>query len=65
MKMLPVKFSETQLLKIKDVVDVVDIDASKVSRAALRIGLNHIASLAAKDLERAKDVVLVNDARSK
>jgi hypothetical protein len=65
MKMLPVKFSETQLLKIKDVVGVVDIDTSKVARAALRLGLMQIQSLAARDIEKARDLVLVNDARSK
>ncbi len=63
--MLPVKFGETQLLKIKDVVGVVDIDTSKVARAALRLGLMQIQSLAARDIEKARDLVLVNDARSK
>ena len=65
MKMLAVKFSETQALKLKDLVDVVGIDNSKVARAAMRLGLMQIQSLAARDVEKAKDLVLINDARSK
>ena len=65
MKMLPVKFSEAQTLKIKDVVEVVGIDNSKVARAALRLGLIQIQALAARDVEKAIDLVLINDARSK
>ena len=65
MKMLPVKFSETQTLKIKDVVEVVGIDASKVSRAAMRLGIAQIEALAARDIDKAIDLVLINDVRSK
>lgn len=65
MKILPVKFSDTQALKIKDMVEVVEIDASKVARAAMRLGMMQIQSLANKDLDKAKDLVLINDARSK
>ena len=65
MKMLPVKFSDAQTLKIKDVVEVVGIDNSKVARAALRLGLIQIQALAARDVEKAIDLVLINDARSK
>jgi len=65
MKMLPVKFSDTQMLKIKDVVAVVGIDTSKVARAALRLGLNQIQALAARDIDKAVDLVLINDVRSK
>lgn len=65
MKMLPVKFSDTQALKIKDMVEVVGIDNSKVARAAMRLGLMQIESLAARDIEKAIDLVLINDVRSK
>ena len=63
--MLPVKFSDTQVLKIKDIVDVVDIDTSKVSRAAMRLGIAQIQAMAARDIDKAIDLVLINDARSK
>lgn len=65
MKMLPVKFSDAQALKIKDVVDVVGIDNSKVARAAMRLGLAQITALASRDVDKAIDLVLINDVRSK
>lgn len=65
MKTLGAKFSDTQILVIKDVSNTVDIDASKVARAAMRLGLNQIKSLAARDIDKATDLVLINDARSK
>jgi len=65
MKSLGAKFSDTQLLKLKDVSAVVGIDGSKISRAALRLGLNQIQAMAARDLDKAKELVLINDARSK
>ena len=65
MKTLGVKFSETQSLKIKDTSEVVSLLPSKVARAAMRLGLAQINALAARDVEKAIDLVLINDARSK
>lgn len=65
MKTLSVRFSEAQQLKIKDVSEVVDIDFSKVARAALKLGLTQITALASRDIDKAIDLVLINDARSK
>ena len=65
MRMLPVKFSDTQLEKIKDTSGVININTSKISRAALKIGLERINALAEKDLSKAVDLVLVNDALAK
>ncbi len=65
MKMLNVRFSETQQLKIEDVVDALGVDFSKVSRAAIRIGIQEIISIASVDKERAKELVMINDALSK
>ena len=65
MKVLNVRFSETQQLKIKDVSDVVDTDYSKVARAAMKLGLAQIQAMAARDVDKAIDLVLINDARSK
>lgn len=65
MKTLGVKFSDVQILKIKDVVDVVGVDASKVSRAAMKLGLAQIEALASRDLGKAVDLVLINDVRSR
>jgi hypothetical protein len=65
MKSLGAKFSDTQVLKIKGMKDITGIDSSKISRAALRLGLMQIQALAAKDVDKAIDLVLINDARSK
>ena len=65
MKMLNVRFSEVQKLKIDDVAEVVDIDFSKVARAAMRLGMQQILILASADINKAKDLILINDARSK
>lgn len=65
MKSLGAKFSDTQLLRLKDVSLVVGTDGSKLARAALRLGLNQIQSLAARDPAKAKELVLINDAKSK
>ena len=65
MKTLGAKFSDTQILKIKDVSNVVGIDASKVARAAMRLGLAQITALSARDVDKAIDLVLINDARAK
>lgn len=65
MKSLGAKFSETQLLKIKDVSGIVGIDVSKLARAALRLGLNQIVALASKDLDKAVDLVLINDLKAR
>jgi len=65
MKVLAVKFSDTQVLRIKDTVEVVGIDTSKVARAAMRLGLNQINAMAARDIDKAVDLVLINDVRSK
>ena len=60
MKTLGVKFSDTQVLKIKDLSEVVGINASQLSRAAMLLGVNQIRALAARDLDKAIDLVLIN-----
>ena len=45
--------------------DVVGIDNSKVARAAMRLGIQQILALAARDVDKAVDLVLINDARAK
>jgi len=65
MKTLGVKFSDTQLARLKEVSTDIGIDASKLARAALRIGLIQVNNLAVKDIDKAVDLVLVQDARAK
>ena len=65
MKALPVKFSNTQSSKLKDMVEVVGLDNSKIARAALQLGLVQIQALADRDAEKARELVLISDAKSK
>lgn len=65
MKVLPVKFSESLASKLNEVSDDIGIDKSKLARAALRLGLIQVNNLSVKDMEKAIDLVLVHDARSK
>lgn len=65
MKTLGVKFSEAQSLEIKHTAEIVNVLTSKVARAAMRLGLMQIDNMANKDVKKALDLVLVNDARSK
>jgi len=65
MKMLGIQFSDTQALKIKDTALVVNSDSSKVARAAMRLGLMQINALAARDIDKAVDLVLINDVKSR
>jgi len=65
MKLLNVQFSEVQILKIKDAVEVLEITNSKIARAAMRLGMQQILALAARDADKAKELVLINEAKSR
>ena len=65
MKLLNVQFSEVQILKIKDAVVVLEVTNSKIARAAMRLGMQQILALASRDVDKAKELVLINDAKSK
>jgi hypothetical protein len=65
MKIIGVQFSDVQALKIKDAVEVTGISNSKVARAAMRLGIQQILALASRDVDKAKELVLINDAKSR
>ena len=65
MKIIGVQFSDVQVLKIKDAVDVTGISKGKIARAAMRLGIQQILALAARDVEKAKELILINEAKSK
>jgi hypothetical protein len=65
MKMLNVRFSETQKLKIDDLSGVVNIKSSMVARAAMKIGMELLVATASKDIEEASKQILINDALAK
>lgn len=65
MKSLGAKFSEKQLSEMKEVAGGLGVSISALARAALRLGVEQIGKAANKDSEKGKDLVLINDARSK
>jgi hypothetical protein len=65
MKTLSVQFSDVQILKMKDAVDTLGVSNSKIARAAMRLGMQQILALASRDTGKAKELVLINDAKSK
>jgi hypothetical protein len=65
MKLLNVQFSEVQILKIKDAVEVLEVTNSKIARAAMRLGMQQILALAARDVDKAKELVLINETKSR
>ena len=65
MKALNIRFSEVAHLIIGDLVDIKNSTSSEIARAALHVGLLEIRSLAATDIERAKEFVAINNLKSK
>lgn len=65
MKSLGAKFSEKQLSDMKETAEGLNLSISAVARAALRLGIEQIDKATYKDAAKAKDLVLINDARSK
>lgn len=65
MKPLDVKFSESAKLELSDLSEAIDIDKSKIARAALYEGLKKLKLVASKDVGSALEMVLINDAKAK
>ena len=65
MKTLSVQFSDIQILKMKDTTEALGVSNSKIARAAMRLGMQQILALASRDVAKAKELVLINDAKSR
>ena len=65
MNKLNVRFSDTQAKLIDQVSKATGLGISKVSRAAMQLGLSQIVTLNAKDKKEAREMVQINDAISK
>lgn len=65
MKMLNVRFSEAQQLKVDDIAKTLGMSNSDISRAALYIGLNEIASIASKNTDRGIEFASLNAVKAK
>ena len=65
MKMLGVKFSDSQHLKLADVATMLGMSKTDIARAALYIGLNEIVSLSSKDVDRGIEFASLNAVKAK
>jgi hypothetical protein len=65
MKKLNVRFGDTQELRLKDTSEVLNLDVSKVARAAMLLGINQLLALASRDVAKAVDLALINELRAR
>lgn len=65
MKQIGVKFSEVQRLSLTDVSDAIGANLSDVARAAMYLGMLQIRTLAATDIEKAGELVSINNFKAK
>ena len=65
MKMLGVKFSESQLLKVSEISELLGMNKTDIARAALYIGVNEILSMSSKDLDRGIEFASLNAVKAK
>lgn len=65
MKMLNVRFGDSQVLKVDDTASVLGMSNSDIARAALYIGLNEINAIAGKDKDRGIEFASLNAVKAK
>lgn len=65
MKMLGVKFSESQHLQMDDISTELGMSKTDIARAALYIGLNEIKAIASKDTDRGIEFASLNAVKAK
>ena len=65
MKMLNVRFSESQHLAVDDIANTLNMSNSDIARAALYIGLNEIKAIASKDTDRGIEFASLNAVKAK
>ena len=65
MKVLNVRFSNSQHLKVDDISELLNMTNSDIARAALYIGLNEIMSIASKDTDRGIEFASLNAVKAK
>ncbi|MGO1190310.1 hypothetical protein [Vibrio casei] len=64
MKHLGIRISDLQDLQINDIASETGSTKSKLTRAALYLGLQQIKTHSDKDLEKGKELIAVADARA-
>lgn len=65
MKQLGVLFGETQPLRADELSGALNVGKSAVMRAALQIGLAKLESVSSKNVEDAKMLIILEDAKGR
>ena len=65
MKMLNVRFSDTQTLKLNEYAGLLNMSVSDVARAALHAGLKEIAVNSAQSIDRGIEFTSLNAVKAK
>lgn len=65
MKKIEVLYSDTQQLKLSDLMDALGSNKTDMARAAMWLGLNQIQELAARDINSAQELVAVTAYKAK
>lgn len=65
MEKLNVRFSDVQKIRIDDVSISMDIDFSKVARAAMKLGIQQLITLGSVCPEKARNLILITDEKAK
>ncbi len=60
MKQLPVRFNEKQTSQLSTLVDLLGVSTTDLARAAIAIGMQHIADLAEKNKDSAQELVAIS-----
>lgn len=65
MEKLPVRFSETQTLQLKDLAAELGVTTAVLARASLQIGLDKVKAVGCRDLSEAQSLTLMTDLKAK
>lgn len=65
MKQLGVLFGDTQPLRADDLSDTLNVGKSAVMRAAMQIGLAKLESVSSKNIDDAKMLIILEDAKGR
>ena len=65
MKPFNIGFGDTQHLKVSDLSIASELRKSEVGRAAIQLGLMQIQELLARDLDRGRELIMINSAKGK
>lgn len=65
MKILSVRFGDSQKLKIDDIANSLGMTSSDIARSAMFLGLQQIMALGSAEVEKAQELVAISNFRAK